>query len=131
MQFVKNAIPQETWPGIDFSKEKVIVLPDDSLSLEEILDRFTRKESLPIGLDMEYGEDESDNPLNIDLEKMANADLVDKELYLKALYEVSARFKRQEQEKAEAEANAKTEAEKAEVEKRIAEAVAKSKSGSA
>lgn len=92
--------PRPIWPGLDLSKQEVLVVPDQSLSIQEILDRFTIGEELPIGRGVQYGEDEDmDNPLNVDLEKMADADLVDKAEYTEKLREVQRRYEKQEKAK--------------------------------
>lgn len=82
--------------GVDFSKEESVVVPDQSMSLQEILERFTRGEPLPVMHETQYGDDDLDNPLNEDLEKMANADLVDKAEYRDRLKEVQVNYEKQE-----------------------------------
>lgn len=98
VSFKKGAWPAPA-PGEDYSQEIDQVVPDDSLSLEEILIRFTRGEALPVGHDVQDGED-SDNPLNVDLEKLRNSDLVDKEEFIEKLKEVQRKYDAQEKEKA-------------------------------
>lgn len=96
---------KQSWPdpdlGISFEGIESLVVPDQSLTLQEILERFTRKEELPIALDAEGGfdDDEFDNPLNVDLEKMAMSDLTEKEAYVKELRKVRAEWQRQEDER--------------------------------
>lgn len=98
MEFKKSAIPVPS-KGTDYSKEVDIVVPDQSMSLQEILERFTRGEPLEVGHDVQDGDD-SDNPLNIDLEKLANSDLVDKAEFVEKLKDVQRRYNVQEKEKA-------------------------------
>lgn len=106
------------WPpvqdGEDYTDVPVIVVPDQSMSLNEILERFTRDEPLPVSFDVAEGGDENlDNPLNIDLEKLAHADLTEKAEYYDALSELGRKYrdeqKARSQEKAEAEAKAERE----------------------
>lgn len=98
MFYKKSSIPEPSL-GEDYSNEIDIVVPDQSLTLEEILTRFTRGETLPVGMDVNDGED-SDNPLNIDLEKLANSDLVDKEEFIGKLRSLKNEYQEQERKKA-------------------------------
>lgn len=107
MEYKKSSIP-DPWTGVDYSDVEDTVVPDQSMSLEEILLRFTRGEPLPVGMDVQEGED-SDNPLNIDLEKIANSDLVDREEFIEKLKEVQRQYNDQEEQKAQAEAKRKKE----------------------
>lgn len=107
MKFKKSSIPEPS-VGTDFSQEIDQVVPDQSMSLEEILTRFTRGEQLPVGMEVQEG-DESDNPLNVDLEKLANSDLVDKEEFIGKLKDLQDRYNQQEKAKAQAEAKRKQE----------------------
>lgn len=86
--------------GLDLSKEKKLVVPDQSMSLEEILARFTRGEALPVGNEVQYGT-ENDDPLNVDLEKLANSDLVDKAEHIEKLKQVSIDYESQQKLQAE------------------------------
>lgn len=97
--------------------EEYQVVPDQSLSLQEILDRFVRNEELPVDMGGEYGDEDDDNPLNVDLEKLKDADLVDKAEYMEQLKEVKTAYDKQENqriayEQAEAEKKAKLAEEK-------------------
>lgn len=100
MQFKKSSIPAPS-VGADYSEIESIVVPDQSMSLEEILTRFVRGEQLPVGMETQEGDD-SDSPLNVDLEKLANSDLVDKEEFVGKLKALQAEYNKQEKEKAEA-----------------------------
>jgi len=117
MKYKGKAIPKPS-PGVDFTNEKSIVVPDQSMSLEEILRRFTRSESLPVGKKTEYG-DESDNPLNVDLEKLAKSDITERHEYMDKLDEVQKQYNRQEKIKAEDLKKAEAERAKIAEQKRI------------
>lgn len=71
-------------------KGKKITLPDQSMSLEEILRRFVRNEPLPVGHDVEFHESEDD------LEKVAHMDLVDQTEFLEKQKETQRVYDRQE-----------------------------------
>lgn len=105
MNFKKSSIPKPA-QGTDYSNVIDQVVPDQSMSLEEILTRFVRGESLPVGKEVNHG-DESDNPLNVDLEKLANSDLVDKEEFIDKLKDLQEKYNAQEAKKAQAEAERK------------------------
>lgn len=90
MKFRSTTIPKPAL-GADFSKEKVQVVPDQSLSLQEILTRFTRGESLEIGREGNF----HDSP--DDLEKIAHLDLVEREEYIESMKEIQKRYKEQEE----------------------------------
>lgn len=90
MKFRSTTIPKPA-QGADFSKEKVQVVPDQSLSLQEILTRFTRGEPLEIGREVNF----HDSP--DDLEKIAHLDLVEREEYIESMKEIQKRYKEQEE----------------------------------
>lgn len=98
MKYKLSSLPEPSL-GEDYSNEVDQVVPDQSMSLEEILTRFVRGESLPVGMEVQEGDD-SDNPLNVDLEKLANSDLVDKEEFVGKLRDLQARYDAQEKKKA-------------------------------
>lgn len=75
-------------------KAKKMVVPDQSLSLQEILLRFTRNEQLPIGKDVQFHESDDD------LEKVSKMDLVDRAEYVDKLKETQKGFEKQERKKA-------------------------------
>lgn len=65
------------WPtvivvGKDFTKSKVSTVPNQSLSLREIIKRFLRKESLPIEKEGFYADDLGD------IEKIAREDITER-----------------------------------------------------
>lgn len=102
--------------GVSYKGVKKIVQPNQSMSLEEILERFTRGEALPIGQQSAY--DETDD-IGVDLEKIAKADLVDKEEFHDSLELTKRKYAQQEKnKKAEAEKKAK-----ADYDKKIADEV--------
>jgi len=103
-------------PGIKVKK----VQPNMALSLEEILERFTRGESLEIGA----GEGQYDDGPE-DLEKMAHADLVDKAEAAQEFKETQKKYKKQEADKAKKE---KERLDKLAVEKLAADKLAAEKS---
>lgn len=81
------------------NKEGKLTVPDQALSIREILERFTRGEAVPVGMRTGFGLDDVDNPLNVDFEKLAVADLVDKQEYSDALSELKKRYEAQEERK--------------------------------
>lgn len=92
MKFKVKAIPDPS-KGVSFVGVKDECVPDQSMSLLEILTRFTRGETLPVGKDAVYHESEDD------LEKVAHMDLVDKEEFRDKLEETKKAFDRQEKAK--------------------------------
>lgn len=117
MRFKTSSIPKPS-QGQSFEGTIDEVVPNQNMTLQEILDRFTRGEPLPVRQDVSYtGEDPNvslDNPLHVDLEKMAVADMVDQDEFREMLNEVTSRYESQEKvrkanaakEKAEAEEKA-------------------------
>lgn len=66
--------------GEDYSNSEVLVVPNQSMSLHEILLRFTRKERLPVSHEHIYGDEiaEKGVPIgDLDLEKEARQDIFD------------------------------------------------------
>lgn len=72
------------------------VQPNQAMSLETILERFTRNEPVAVGKDMQYHESDDD------LEKVRNMDLVDREEYINKLKSTQNDFEKQEKEKEKA-----------------------------
>lgn len=95
MKFKSVATP-EVWPGRKVMGPKIVV-PNQAMTLHEILERFTRQEELPIGKDVQYHESEDD------LEKVSHMDLVDRAEYIESLKETQKVFKTQEAKKAKEE----------------------------
>lgn len=73
-----------------------MVVPNMSLSLQEILERFTRGEPLEIGKDYNYDEQGDD-----DLEKVRHMDLVDRQEYVDKLKQTKKFYTAQEKARAE------------------------------
>lgn len=118
MKFKSKAIPEPS-VGTDYSKVKDIVVPDQSMSLSEILERFTRREPLQIGHNVEFGNEDDSNPMNVDLEKLACSDLTEKAEFKEKLKDVQRKFEHQEKAKADKAKADKAIADKLAEEKRI------------
>lgn len=99
MKFKSIALPKPS-EGVDYKSEKDEVVPDQSMSLEYILQRFTRGEPLSVGHDVTFVE-EVPGFLDVDLEKLATSDLVDKEEYIDMLRKVKVAYDKQEKKKAD------------------------------
>lgn len=97
MKFLSVATPKPSI-GVSFEGEPIQVVPNQSMSLQEILERFTRDESLPIGHHGEFFDGGDD-----DLEKIQHADLVDRQEFNEKLNETKKRYEKQEKVKAEKE----------------------------
>lgn len=113
MKYKSIALPQPD-EGISFKGVKKITVPDQGLSLREILKRFTRGEPVEVGKDPQYDE-QANTEESIDYEKLAVADLVDKAEYVERLKQVRRDYEKQEKQrqiklKAEAMEAAKKEA---------------------
>jgi len=70
---------------------KKLTVPNQSMTLEEILRRFTRGEPLAIGREGNFNEDADE-----DLEKLATRDLVDRQEYVDKLKQKQDLFKQQD-----------------------------------
>lgn len=114
MKYKQSSLPAPS-VGDDYSKVKSIVVPDQSLSLKDILTRFTRGEPLNVAHPVAYGVEGMDT----DLEKLSNADLVDKAEYMDKLKNVQKLYDKQEKAKAAKEAADKAAADKLAEQKRI------------
>lgn len=77
--------------GTDFSKVKKQVVPNQAMSVKEIMRRFTRNEPLAIAKQKYY----HDGPF--DLEKIAHADMVDRDEFIEVQNRIQKRFKAQEE----------------------------------
>jgi len=102
MQFKSLACPPVS-EGQKGGRKKQVV-PNQAMSLEEILKRFVRNEALPIGREALYHEGEDD------LSKLDDMDPVDKKEYADRQRQIQREFKEQERVKRE-NAKAKIEAE--------------------
>lgn len=98
MKYIQSASYTSDWQGVDYSKEELQVVPDESLSLQDILERFVRNEEVEVGHPTWYDEDE--NSMD-DLEKIKHADLVDKDLYIKSLREIQSKYETEEKQRDE------------------------------
>lgn len=132
MIFKKASIPR---PSVGHRiTEKSQVLPDQSLTLQEILTRFVRHEALPVGHDYAYGSEnmdpESDSPLNVDLEKLKFADLTEKDDYKAETHRVKEAYEEAEKRKADKAAKVAADKKAAEDEARIQAEVEKRAKGS-
>lgn len=122
MKFKSIAIPEPSkgTPGGRPSQ----AVPDQSLSLQDILARFVRKEPLPVGHKAAYGSEgsidpESESEFNIDQEKAKGWDLTEKDDFAEKVREKHAEHHAAEHEKAQ---KAKSDAEvkaKADYEKQV------------
>lgn len=92
IKFKSVALPSPS-VGTDYSKVIDQVVPDQSMSLQEILKRFTRGEKVPVGHEVSYHESDTD------LEKLSKSDLVDKAEFVDKMKEVKVRFDKQEKKK--------------------------------
>lgn len=90
MKFRALAAPPKS-VGQSFKGVKHIVLPNQAMTLQQILDRFTRGQPLPIGQST-FGTEEENRSFGIDLEKLAFMDLAEKDEYKKQLDAVVARY---------------------------------------
>lgn len=115
MKFKSIAIPAPS-SGVPGGRPKEVV-PNQSMSLKEMLERFVRKEPLPVAHSGKFGSEgeidpESDSEFNIDQEKAKGWDLTEKEEFADKVRAKHAEWHAAEQEKlrkqkAEAEAKAK------------------------
>lgn len=108
MEFKSLALPPES-EGLSFKGIPSMTVPDQAMSLEEILERFTRDESLAIGKSVAYPEQEEVQDDSLDLEKLQYYDPVDKQAVIDKQKAVQAKYRRQE-EKRQAEEKARQEA---------------------
>jgi len=82
--------------GKSFSKEKVLTVPNQSMSLRDILLRFTRRESLPVEREGFYADNLGD------LEKMGNEDITVRKEKAAAIRQRLHEIKREHEAKASA-----------------------------
>lgn len=123
MKFRAIANPKPSEGCSKWDKNQVV--PDQSLSLAEILRRFVRGEAVPVGLST-FGVDdgEQDHELDVDLEKLAHADLTEKDEWKEKARELQRKYERQEKAKADKAAKKAAEDREKAVQKRIDEQVA-------
>jgi len=60
--------------GQDLSKEPIVTVPNQAMTLQQIIDRFIRKESLPVGQEGVYGSELGEAQAIGDLEKVGRQD---------------------------------------------------------
>lgn len=122
MIYRTSTIPKPS-EGISFIGVKDEVVPDQSMSLQYILEKFTRGEPLAVAHPTSEGVQDED------LEKIRHADLVDKAAYSAKLEGIKKAHEKQEAKKAKAQKE-KDEKERAEAfEKKVQEEVQKRTSG--
>lgn len=95
----KNAVafPRPELPSKDWSQIERLTVPDQSLTLADIIDRFSRKEALPIGKQVSFNDEiEVDSPFAVDLEKLAKADIIDKMEYVEQWKTVTTAYAEQD-----------------------------------
>lgn len=97
MKYISKSVP-ELSQGLSFEGVEELTVPNQSMTLQEILQRFVRKEKLPVGKEVSFSES------NYDLEKLSSMDLVERDEFIAEQKRVAARFERQQKAKAEAEA---------------------------
>lgn len=126
MKFKGKAIPSPS-EGLVITEVDQVV-PDQGLSLKEILQRFVRHEALPVGNNASFGngqDPEGDSPLNIDLEKAAHWDLVERQEFGEKVAEMKRDYEAQEKAIADKKRAEKAAADKAAEEARIESEVEK------
>lgn len=75
MKFISIANPTPS-EGVGFDQTKDLVVPEQGLGLKEILERFVRGESIPVGKQTYY-DDLSENEEGFDYEKIPKMDLTE------------------------------------------------------
>lgn len=95
--------------GLSFVGVKRQTVPNQSLSLREIIKRFIRREPLPLSNDGVYEDRYTD------LEKLSKADITVQHEYLRSVKSKIREFERGEEEKKKAAATAAKEKEKADI----------------
>jgi len=88
MKFKSIVCPAPSIGAGPYPKKQVV--PNQSMSLREILERFTRGEPLEIGKDASYDEGEDD------LEKVAKSDLVDRAEFVEKLKFTQKQYEKEE-----------------------------------
>lgn len=96
MKFLAIASPAPS-AGLVIKCPKITV-PDQSMSLQEILERFVREQPLAIGKHTFGSEGDSDDEIlkGRDVEKVGGLDLVEKEDLIREQKDVQKRFEEQE-----------------------------------
>lgn len=99
MKFKSVAVPFPAKGQTGFGP--ILVQPNQAMTLQEILERFTRNESLDIGKMTAYDEMSDD-----DLGKLKFMDLVDQEEFIQRQKEIVRRYQDQEKRREESERKA-------------------------
>lgn len=89
--YLKQMEKRKPYKGQDFSKVEVLTIPDASMSLQEIIDRFTRNEAVDVGFPVNFHESEDD------LEKLRFLDPVEKREYIEKMKAVQDAYNVQEE----------------------------------
>lgn len=92
MRYKSIAFPTPS-KGVTYEGVKKSVVPNQALTLQQILERFTRGEAVNVARDGNYHDGEDD------LEKMSHLDLVDKEEYIQKLKTTQKDYEKQERKK--------------------------------
>ncbi|AZL82664.1 hypothetical protein [Apis mellifera associated microvirus 34] len=116
-------------PGLVI-KEKDQVVPDQSMSLREILTRFVRREALPVSKATFYGSEtgidpDSESHFNVDQEKAQYWDFTEKADFKEKVDNAKRELEQYESAKKKRAEAKKAEAEKAEFERKVEEAAAR------
>ena len=128
MKFKEIAVPKPSAGTGGFGAK--LVVPDQSLSLKEILARFVRKEVLPVAHTAHYGSEgsidpESDHEFNIDLEKAKHWDLTEKAEFIGRVRDVHEAHSAAVRKKDNADKAAAKEKADAEYEQKVREKIAR------
>lgn len=107
--------------GQDFKGVKRVTVPKQSMSLQEIVRRFVRREAVPVSQDGIY------ETRFGDLEKLATADIYDRLERAEELRDQISAFNKREKDRVEKEAADKKAADEAAFEKRVADGIAAKK----
>lgn len=116
MKYKGIALPSPA-KGQDFTKEVDIVVPDQTMSLDYIIRKFTRGEALPpIAQSVQFGSETDLSSVEMDFEKFKNLDLVDKTEFAEKVNDLISKI-----EKRKAAIDAKLKSEQAQDAKRLDE----------
>ncbi|AXH73170.1 MAG: hypothetical protein [Microviridae sp.] len=88
MRFKSQSIPAISKGRGDTGPSETV--PNQSMSLQYIIERFTRGEAVPVGKEPQYHESDDD------LEKVSHMDLVDKQEFVEKLKSTQKDFEKQE-----------------------------------
>lgn len=89
----KNAYPKPSRGCVLKNKNGKLTVPNQSMSLSEILERFTRGESIPVMKQTQYHESEDD------LEKVGQMDIVDRLEFADKQKQIQKKYAKQERAK--------------------------------